>query len=1048
MWGDWPPGGTPQPRVSRRLLTVLHAAFTMAAFLSSLVGSSSASAVQAAMSDPAVSAAISDRVRTEVRSALEEEKKVQADPDDETVEITDDDQAWARALWESRNPAVSWNYGTLELVCARARLSGLRMGAHDDVARSWMELATVGVEPRSASRPAEGSGAVPARADISAGPIGAGRPPPADAAGSPACAGAGCAGCSACRVASYLVDGASSVGRVVTNTAARVGGVVADAAVGTARAVGRIAQPAVIWLRDIARDDLALMGVTLGLCYTSWRFIAQRKFDRLRREMLECDKEGRALNEKILKSGLAKSSWEFKQAEARIRTTLHRFEEIRVQLDPKSYYRDLNDLGDWALAVLPALPTLLMSRGARNVGALSMLAKIPVLLQAITGRGMSRNIVTALSLRNICAWPEELTYRIDAHWYNAIGEVTGWVTHLGDDMRGDPIYNIRLDKVFNDVLLVAVLATMLGTVEPSNSFLGYQLSGLSEEEQKQLKDLSEATGSRLGNPVADPLGPLGAAKEVLSGAAEAAMVPFHWLKCQFVGMPDDEVTEFIEQQAVLEARGGAKHPGAVMVIRGYAIYADQMYEFKAKPSGEVTGPMTGKQLKAHINRLFDDYGAGAFPSIGFKAVGARDEGWKFHKIRGPGVEEQVEEERKRAYGAKDTGKEKKQRKATGSAARADEDDDERGGRSVDIGNKRKGKQFGRVTHYDKPNLQSLLEAASSASETSSASERETYDDVDEEDKNAGGEPALEGLGDAEPNLANPALLAAQKRNKELEKELVSIRKLLKEQQDKANLATDYAKAQAAKQAKKKAKQEAKAAAKVPDKPQDQKKVEPPKATKGPLPSAPPGVKESGEIYVLALPRPHLESLNGHGKVDAAWLRRLIPVYKDQEMKVRTCYAGRYQGLMWLVQHENPSERWISLAGKPFPLSNLTWKLFGKNHLWFADARFEKVESQLGGKAWNCQAKPKPGQTVALVVPEGSSERQCGEPFYGDIEGSTEILSYDASSKYGDCGAPVVHTQLSNHGQLAGVHIACKHFAILPTDAELALAFPNGSVRAL
>jgi hypothetical protein len=190
--------------------------------------------------------------------------------------------------------------------------------------------------------------------------------------------------------------------------------------------------------------------------------------------------------------------------------------------------------------------------------------------------------------------------------------------------------------------------------------------------------------------------------------------------------------------------------------------------------------------------------------------------------------------------------------------------------------------------------------------------------------------------------------------------------------------------------------------------------------------------------------PQLESLNGKVKVLAQNLRkRLLALYRDDKCQHRACWLGRYKDVVWCVQHENPSNLFYKAAngdtrklstgadGKP-----RKWVLNKDHHLWFA-----KIDANLAHvPAWTTVSQPEPGDAVVLIDGVATSESLV-RPRENVIQESKEVMSYDASTEQGDCGAPVVGINLKKTNHLLGVHVADKHFAKIPEE-WLIKTFPN------
>jgi hypothetical protein len=873
-------------------------------------------------------------------------------------------------------------------------------------------------------------------------------------------AGCDCIMCKTARGVHSVVREPAKVPKAVIAAAVTGAQAVKDTLVSAPRlaraAVARVRS----WVNDYTSSDFALMSTTVLATYVSWRFLTQRKFDRLQRRMVFLDDTGSRLTAELEKGGNARS-WNATVVREQLKNTARELDSIRRILDPTLYGDLSEEFGDWLIAMLPQIPKIFASSAredGRPVGFITQAVKGALLLRAMTSEGTAtRKLLQAIGLYNVCKYDEVLDYRIPESWARRIPSQVDWVIEEGDDEEGEPVFNLRLDRVINDLMVLALLYTCTSDFRPSNSMLGFQLSRLTEDERKKVKLVEDKWGGKLADAAENPT-VVGAVKAAVNVPVQAVKDAASFFRRKWSGEPnyydmtEEEITALcrVTVKDQLEAKGDVP----LAVVRGYKIYGDwngnpAYYEFKGQPKAQPQ-KMTGAELAAHMGKIQDDYGIANLPTMGFRNVSqGADAEWKFHKNR---MREQVDQQMQDAeYRAHEKAKEKSAKPQRGRDGGNDGDED----RGTDIGNKKKGKNFGRVTYYDekKPEEQSgnvrekpdeMLEATDGENMVRRAETNgnPTTDDVRNIvevitrwpdsfrsilKRPPGVPPAMEGLGDTEPNLADPAQLKKlQKQNAEMAKDLALVKQMLMEQKHD----TPEEKYAATKKA------------------VDQV-VKPAKGKKPPLPAPTPAAPKTEAVSEPVLTMtPVLEALNGHCKVQLSWAKRCIPVYKDPECTIRSSYAGRLGGLLWLVWHEKPSQRYVKLQSGPMKLSALSWLPFARNHMWFADIRSCGMEEKFGGAAmWNMTDIPRNGDMVGLACPEGTTQAQVEQCEFDKISNvSDKIHGYLASTREGDCGAPVVHVSLQKEGRLAGVHVANKIFAEFPTNEELAACFPKAGVR--
>jgi len=194
-------------------------------------------------------------------------------------------------------------------------------------------------------------------------------------------------------------------------------------------------------------------------------------------------------------------------------------------------------------------------------------------------------------------------------------------------------------------------------------------------------------------------------------------------------------------------------------------------------------------------------------------------------------------------------------------------------------------------------------------------------------------------------------------------------------------------------------------------------------------------------------QPAKEAHNGRIQVNAREMaKRCMPIYHDKECKNFSSHLGIYRNVVFVVLHEDkPQAMWYkSQNGKPLSLgmkpdgSTRVWKQYPDNHLWIArvDAGLSHVP------IWSTRIEPKNGLEVCIVDHEALSSESKIRPRESAVDGATQVMSYEASTRVGNCGAVVFSTSVTNPNCLVGVHIANRHFALLPKDEILVKDFPN------
>lgn len=183
----------------------------------------------------------------------------------------------------------------------------------------------------------------------------------------------------------------------------------------------------------------------------------------------------------------------------------------------------------------------------------------------------------------------------------------------------------------------------------------------------------------------------------------------------------------------------------------------------------------------------------------------------------------------------------------------------------------------------------------------------------------------------------------------------------------------------------------------------------------------------------------MESANGNIRSNPEWAKRALRVYRDAAKRDFVCFTGIYRGLLWMVAHEDPKTLWLQAPnGGMHSLAPLEWVEFEANHMWLAEA----PPQMLFVKQWAIARKPAVGEWVSVTDDLGGvTQRQAGERLR-IIEGASLLMSYDASTEKGDCGQAVVNLSVTGGGTLAGIHIADRHFALFPSVDALAEAFPD------
>jgi hypothetical protein len=519
---------------------------------------------------------------------------------------------------------------------------------------------------------------------------------------------------------------------------------------------------------------------------------------------------------------------------------------------------------------------------------------------------------------------------------------------------------------------------------------------------------------------------------------------------------EDMKTIKLEGATTVATRGSKP----IMIFRGYKIYGDDEYRVQYPLSDPMTAPMKGTELKAKLDKLDDEHGFANIGTVAFVNQTRAPTEVKHHKNRRhqQAAQEQEREQRRHEQSATHAAEVAEQKKADkaekASRRRGDRNDEDK---DVDMGNKKSGMNFGRVTRYD-------MQAGEVVIDGQMFTLLKRDPDV-----------KVESLGEREPNLAPPrettqrqADLAMMRKDVEEIKQALKQQGDLTQQQISAFLQQEAAKRAAVapvleapraqpvklseeeKAARKLAKKERKVARKAEIKTAVMEYKANKEAVKTQVAAAEPTAQsqhaedKSKEEAKDTTKIPALQADIGQGKVMLSWNQRVIPIYSGPDCTKRTSYAGLFRGLLWVVEHENPCERWIKHGSKVARLSCLKWELFRDNHMWLAEIAGTELKD-LGVRQWSSIGQVTGGSPVAVMFGDACVTTVCeAKPRYDDIQGATKIAAYMPATVKGDCGGPVVSLTNSTHGQLLGVHIEAEHFALFPTLETLAKKFPNVS----